>query len=302
MSKPATPKLPKAIRENFLLIGEKKLPCAVLEDGTSILSRNAVFRAFGRTKRGRSKLEVREPNMPSFADAKNLKPFIDNEFPGGLTTITYLSLKGVETQGYKAEVLPSMCEVYLKALEAEVLTGPQKELAKVATSLIRIFAKIGIVAWIHEVTGYQYIRDPSALSALVALYIADEKRKWQCEFRDEFYTHLGRIYGRSMVNPKQRPQWMAKFTTKYIYEPLEEGEVLRQLDKVNPVGPKGYRKDKLHSHTSADYGILRVRERIEGTLTCLKIATNKRKFDSLYARAFPSKEGYQADWIDDQEI
>jgi hypothetical protein len=195
-----------------------------------------------------------------------------------------------------------MCEVYLKALEAGALTTPQKKLAMVATSLVRVFAKVGIVAWIHEVTGYQYIRDPSALSALVALYIAEEKRKWQLEFRDEFYTHLSRIYGRSMVNPKQRPQWMAKFTTKYIYEPLEDGEVLRQLDKVNPIGPKGYRKDKLHSHASEDYGIQRVRERIEGTLTCMKIATNKRKFDSLYARAFPPRGGYQADWIDDQDI
>src|SRR5277367_5647635 len=101
--------LPKAIRENFLVIGEKKLPCAVLEDGTSVLSRNAVFRAFNSTKRGRAKLEAREPNMPSFADAKNLKPFIDKEFPGGLKTISYISMKGVETQAYKAEVLPSMC-------------------------------------------------------------------------------------------------------------------------------------------------------------------------------------------------
>lgn len=49
--------------------------------------------------------------MPSFADAKNLKPFIDKEFPGGLKTVTFLSKKGQLTQGYPAEVLPSLCEV-----------------------------------------------------------------------------------------------------------------------------------------------------------------------------------------------
>lgn len=38
-----------------LNIGEKELTCAVLEDGSRIISRNAVFKAFGRTKRGRKK-------------------------------------------------------------------------------------------------------------------------------------------------------------------------------------------------------------------------------------------------------
>ena len=297
-------KIPKATHESFLTIGEKKLPCAVLDDGTTILSRNAVFRAFGRTKRGRAKSESREPNMPSFADAKNLKPFIDKEFPGGLKTVTFLSKKGQLTQGYPAEVLPSLCEVYLKAQEAGgVLTKPQQELAMVAASLIRIFAKVGIVAWIHEVTGYQYVRDPNALSALVELYITEERRKWQLEFRDEFYFYLNRLYGRSTANLRERPQFFAKFTNKYIYDPLEHGQVRKELDKVNPVLPSGRRKDKQHQHVTADYGIKRVRERIEGVLTLLKLTDNRRKFDSMYARVFPkSGQGYQSDFWDDDAI
>ena len=294
------PKLLKATHEDFLVIGEKKLPCAVLEDGTTVLSRNAVFRAFGRTKRGRAKSELREPNMPSFADAKNLKPFIDREFPDGLKTIVYESKKGKIVQGYRAEVLPSLCEAYLKASEAGVLTKPQEELAKVAVSLIRIFAKIGIVAWIHEVTGYQYVRDPSALSTLVALYILEERRKWQLEFRDEFYYYLNKLYGRATTNLNARPQFFAKFTNKYIYDPLEEGQVRKQLDRVNPILPSGHRKAKMHSHVTADYGIAKVRERIEGTLVLLKLAPNPRKFDAMYNRVFPRRgRGYNADFWDD---
>jgi hypothetical protein len=74
-----TKKILKATHEADLEIGGKKLPCAVLEDGTRIISRNAIFRAFERTKRGRSKGEVRVLNMPSFIDANNLQPFINNE-------------------------------------------------------------------------------------------------------------------------------------------------------------------------------------------------------------------------------
>lgn len=61
-------------------IGDNELTCAVLEDGSRIISRNAIFKAFGRTKRGRKKGEVRVidvPDLPSFIDAQNLQPYID---------------------------------------------------------------------------------------------------------------------------------------------------------------------------------------------------------------------------------
>lgn len=49
---------------------------AVIEDGTRVITQSAVFRAFGRTKRGRSKDDIRALNRPAFIDAKNLQPFI----------------------------------------------------------------------------------------------------------------------------------------------------------------------------------------------------------------------------------
>lgn len=291
---------PRATHESFLPLGDKKLPCAVLSDGTTVLSRNAVFLAFNRTQRGRPlQGRTRELSMPSFADALNLKPFIDAELGGELTTLPYLTKKGRLVHGYKAEVLPSLCEAYLKARDAGALTKNQEALAEVSASLMRIFAKIGVVAWIHEVTGYQYVRDPAALSSLVALYISEERRRWQKEFRDEFYYYLNRLYGRKTDNLNARPQFFAKFTNKYIYDPLEHGQVRKELDKVNPVLPSGHRKDKQHQHVSADYGILRVRERIEGVLTLLKLTDNRQLFDRMYSKVFPSDGGYQAEFWED---
>lgn len=82
-------KLPKATHQGTLTIGDKEIACAVLEDGTRVISKSAIFKSFGRTKRGRKRGEVRVLNMPSFIDANNLKPFIDNVLPGGLKTIEY---------------------------------------------------------------------------------------------------------------------------------------------------------------------------------------------------------------------
>ena len=67
----------KATHEGELHIAGQVLPCAVLEDGTRILTLSSVFKAFGRIPRGKS--GNRLINMPSFVDAKNLKEFINKD-------------------------------------------------------------------------------------------------------------------------------------------------------------------------------------------------------------------------------
>ena len=72
----------KATHFGIIKIGEKELNCAVLENGSRIINKSTVFKAFGRTKRGRKKDEIRvpsKPNLPSFIDAKNLSEYITNE-------------------------------------------------------------------------------------------------------------------------------------------------------------------------------------------------------------------------------
>ena len=131
MSKPSPEKPPKATHESFLPIDEKKLPCAVLDNGTRVLSIGAIYKALGRTKRGRGKGESRVREMPSFADATNLKPFFEKELAGVREPVVYMSLKGKLVQGYNAEILPALCRAYLAAAATPgILVGKQKENAK----------------------------------------------------------------------------------------------------------------------------------------------------------------------------
>ena len=48
----------RAKHTGTLKVGDNELNCAVLEDGTRIISSSAVFRAFGRTKRGRKRMKL----------------------------------------------------------------------------------------------------------------------------------------------------------------------------------------------------------------------------------------------------
>ena len=73
----------KATHFGKITIGDKSLTCAVLEDGTRILSSRAMFKAFDRTpkgNKGKDKTESTVTDLPSFIVANNLKPLIDKAF------------------------------------------------------------------------------------------------------------------------------------------------------------------------------------------------------------------------------
>jgi len=59
-----------------LTIGGAIIPCAVLEDGTRVLSRAGFIRAIGRTGKAKGgRLYDEEFKRPVFLTASNLKPF-----------------------------------------------------------------------------------------------------------------------------------------------------------------------------------------------------------------------------------
>lgn len=85
--------------------------------------RAGVFKAFGRTKRGRARDDVRVLNRPAFVDAKNLQPYINQGLEAVLKTIEYTAKNGAIVEGYNAEILPKICELYLDVRAGKDSTG-----------------------------------------------------------------------------------------------------------------------------------------------------------------------------------
>ena len=131
--------LPKRLYSGTVNIAGYELSCAVLDDKTRALSSTAVFSAFVRSRKGKAKDDNRLSNMPSFLDAKNLEPYIKNVFPDGMDmSVEFVSKNGnIVYTGYNAEILPLICEVYLQAKDAGVLTDSQKPLAEASGMLVR---------------------------------------------------------------------------------------------------------------------------------------------------------------------
>ncbi len=236
---------PKAMYRGKLPIGEVELDCAVLDNGKRVLTATSVFKAFGRPRKGmNSRLEIDGTKLPPFLATKNLKQFITNDLMKWTEPIEYIDGKSVKT-GYEAAMLPEMCELYLGARRAGVLTVSQMKLAIQSEILLSALARVGIDALVDEATGYQYDRTHDALRQLVQQYIADGLQEWVKTFPDSFFAEMDRLYGNSETTSRKRPQYYGRFINKYIYNPLESGYVKAELDKLN-IRDDGTRKARFH--------------------------------------------------------
>ncbi len=285
-----TKNIPKVWGSGPIRIGDAELDCYILEDGTPILNKGKMMKALGRSWKGNSRTD-----LPNFIGAKNLQPFIRPELEKMLEGVQFYA-GGRLINGYDAKILPLICRVYWEAGKADALTPSQIPTAEKCEILIHAFSSVGITALIYEQLGYEKFKHPEAFRMLIESYMSEEIRKWSKEFPDEFFIQLDRIYGNQKTTSRNRPLYYAKFIRKYIYDPLEKGEVLKELDKKNPRTKSG-RKSKHHSLLSMEIGLPAVRSQIWQVIGALKISSDKRRYEGNFARMMG--QTYQTDIFED---
>lgn len=276
--------LPKVLYSGKVNIGNKELSCAVLDDETRILTNSAIFAAFDRPRKGKPSEEYRLQNVPAFITANNLKPYIDREFANDDFSVQYIR-NGRELTGYKADILPRICDIYLSARDDNVLTESQKQLAIVSDILMRSLAKVGIVALIDEATGYQFERDIKALQKLLSEYIAEEFLPWVKTFPDEFYIQMFRLR-KWDYKGRLKTSYAGVLTNFLVYNRLPEG-VLEELKRLNPILNKnGYRRYKLFQGLSKEVGYNHLKQHISTVITMMKGFDTWEEFEPVFRKAF----------------
>lgn len=289
-----TKKIPKATHMGEVKIGHFTLSCANLndKDKTRVISTRTIARAIGSKGGGAYWKKKKEEGalIPEFVSAKNLEPFIDPETRVRLLTpITYKSKTGGVAQGVAASLLPEICNVWLKAREKGALTRTQSKPAKNAEILMRGLAHIGIIALVDEATGYQKDRDRDELHKMLEAYISKELLPWTKRFPDEFYEEMFRLRGWHF-NPLsvKRPQLVGKLTKKIIYKKLPPG-VVGQLEKKNPITPKGFRKFHHHRFLTNEIGNPHLERHLAAVVALMRISPDWRTFLRHLERAFPDE-------------
>jgi P63C domain len=279
-----------ATHEGELIIGDKRLECAVLEGPVRVISQGTVLAVLGRAPT-MGRREITE-GRPPFLSAANLRPFVSSELAQLYEPIQYrLPGTGARSVGYRAEILPMVCEVYLDARNEGVLLHNQHTAARAAETLIRGLARVGIIALVDEATGYQEVRARQELQRILEAYVQAEFRPWVRMFPDDFFREIYRLQGWAFrPGTSKRTPYVGKLIKHYIYEQLPNG-VLKELEKINPANNKGRRPRKHHQHLTADTGNVHLDKQISTVTTLMRIARNQREFEDLFDRAFPPSQG-----------
>lgn len=279
-------KYPKAVNEGILLIGDHKLPCAVLEDGTRVLTQRALVTVMGARKGGGTKKAEGGALLPPFLAYSSLKPVITKKLEASSCPIKFKMKKGGIANGYKAELLADVCEIYLKARDLDLLPHNQLHIAAQCEIIMRALAKVGITGLVDEASGYQQDRERDALQKLLAEYISEELLPWTRRFPIRFFDELKRIY--NCKDLKGTPAYFGHFINKYIYKPLAPG-VLEELKEKNPTNDNGRRKDCHHQWLTETTGVTALDKQLIEITTLMKISERKDTFETNFKKCFKSK-------------
>lgn len=271
-----------------LQLGGTDIQCFVLEDETRVLTQADFLGALGRHRKANVRNEGGEDRLPAILQGKSIYPFISEDLKEKSRPVAFRMPSGVVASGYRAEILPMVCEVYLRARDADVLPPNQRHVAVQADILMRALAHVGIIALVDEATGYQDVRARHALNEILEQFISEELRKWVKTFPDEFYRQMFRLRGWEWKpqSIKQRPGVVGNYTNDLVYERLAPG-VLDELRRKNPRLPTGSRRHKHHQWLTEDVGDPRLREHLASVITLMKASSDWGQFRRLVDRALP---------------
>lgn len=281
--------LPRATHNGALKIGDATIQCAVLSDGTRLLTQGGFLEALGRSAKPKGRSQQVVDGLPPFLATASLNTLVDQSIRDTMEPIVFRTSTGGKALGYRAELLPKVCDLFLEARRRRLLTPQQQPIAEKCESLVRALANVGIVALVDEATGFQDERDRDALHQLLAIYLSEEKLAWAKRFPDEFYKQLYRLKGWHWPTGTKRTPLIGKITNKVVYDRLPPG-VLQELQARNPTERgTGRRKWKHHQFLSEDIGQPDLRDHLLQLVAVMRASRDWTVFERNFEAAFPKR-------------
>lgn len=156
-----------------LKIGETELQCYVLEDERRVLVQNTVLDALEISHGGSG--GTGGDRLAKFTHGARLSDYVTTQLLDGTAKpIKFKTPKGSMAYGYEATILADICEAVLAARKDNKLQKQQMHIAEQCEILMRGFARVGIIALVDEVTGYQEIRAANSLTKILEAFVAKE--------------------------------------------------------------------------------------------------------------------------------
>lgn len=288
--------MPKATHQGILNIMSKELPCVVLDNGVRLVSQDSVFKAFDRPRRGKRisrQTNIENMELPAFLESKNLYPLITEEDSARITPVKYLNSSGKECEGYRAEIIPIVCDIYLSARNKGILTPSQLRIAEISELLVRSLSQVGIIALIDEATGYQYSRPRDALQEYLNKMLQTELASWTKRFPDDFYKNIYTIRNWAWHGGnKNHYSCVGMYTNDLVYSRIAPG-LREELSQRSPKNEKGVRTERFHQWLNLDVGHPLLSQHMHTIMAMQRIAIANdygwKRFMELVDIALPKK-------------
>ncbi len=271
-------------------MGGLNIPCAVLNSGQRVITQSGFMVALGRARQAKGRQYYKgDVNLPAFLTAQNLKPYVSSALEVTSSQIEFLSKNGHRAFGYADELLPEVCDVFIKADRASALKANQKHIADQAHIIMKALAHTGIAGLIDEATGYQEVRDKRALQAILDKYLRKELAAWAKRFPDDFYKEMFRLRAWKWPVPSaRRPGIVGTYTNDLVYERLAPG-ILQELEARNPKDERGNRRGHHHRFLTDDVGHPALAQHLHAVIGLMRASSGWEQFYRMINRAFPKK-------------
>lgn len=267
-------------------IGNQEIECYVLEDGTRVLTQGSMLTAMGRSARAAGNRDA-DKSLPPILQGKAIRPFIPEEMIADSAPIPFRHpVTGLKASGYRAEILPQLCEVYLAARDEGALPPNQQATARAAEILIRGLARVGITALVDEATGYQDQRAKDALAKILEAYVTEELQPWVRTFDVEWYKQMFRLRGLPFdPDSVKRPLYFGHLTNNTVYKRLAPGV----FEEIKAERDRNLKKKsaKMHQQLTPEVGHPKLRERIASVTSIMKLSSDWDDYISKLDQVHP---------------
>ena len=237
-------KLPYAIAEGTLIVGDVRIQCAVLDDthnNERVLTQEGFLTAMGRAGKAKGGEGAAGDGKPAFLRAQNLLPFISDELIEASKSIEFVPLLGGyqgRAFGYRASLLPDVCWVYQDAMVAGALKSSQTHIGQAARIFLKALTNHAIDDLVDAATGFEDMRKRRAIDRIIERYVEADARPWVKMFDLDFYRHIYRLNNWEF-DPEStaRPGVIGRWTND-IYDRLAPGvrQTLHHRVKRNASG------------------------------------------------------------------
>ena len=289
--------LPRTTHIGTLRLVDADIPCAVLQDGTRVLTQSSFMEAMGMYYSGwianntPDDANLVPAGIPHFLAQKSLIPYI-NKHLGHLQNIVlkYRTEKGTLAHGIRAEIIPSICDVYIDADKEGRLGARQKKIAQHSMLLMRALAHVGIIALVDEATGYQKDRARDALAKILEAFVAKELQPYVKTFDAEYYERMFKLRGLPFPpenmnggRPQSRPLYFGRLTNDVVYRRLAPGV----LEALKDEAKKDGKRTHLHRHLTPGYGRIELLKHLNMVIGFMRIARDWQEFMGYLNKASP---------------